>query len=192
MLQEIILQRRLQSRVFCDKGVCSGVHGRWTGLADAVSAHGHDQQVVETAKLITDGHHNLFGYPNEERGLWLRLEGNGLAQYAQRQRAAVVYFVGCNQSFLIPSQQTALGIVKELSHNGVDFAVLGDREWCCGRVLKGLGLDEEFANYRQHNLEEIQRLGAKRVVFSCPSCYEVWHKDYQIDGVELIYRESIN
>jgi len=192
MLQEIILQRRLQERMFCDKGVCSGVHGKWTGLADAVAAHGHDPQVVETAKLITNQHHNLFGYPNEERGLWLRLEGNGFTQYAQKERAAVVYFVSCKQSFLIPSQQTALDIVKELSRDGVDFAVLGDREWCCGRVLKGLGLDEEFEVCKQHNSGEIQRLKAKQVIFTCHSCYDVWHNDYHIDGVELIYRKSIN
>jgi heterodisulfide reductase subunit D len=38
----------------------------------------------------------------------------------------------------------------------------------------------------EHNLDKVNALGAKTVVFSCPSCYRTWREFYHTD-VELLH-----
>ncbi|MEW5768033.1 MAG: radical SAM protein [bacterium] len=161
MWQELILQRRLQKALWCGRGACLTVRNRWRLLLDELINHTYEPEAARTVEAITHHEHNLFGYPNEERGLWLELEGNSNRQYYEREKAEVVYFVGCQSSFLISSHQQALGVLKELADEGVDFAVLGSREWCCGMPFKRLEMNEEFESYRQHNLREVGKIGAE-------------------------------
>jgi len=187
MRQELILQRNLQKALWCGRGACPTIHEKWERLRDEVIAHSRDKEVSRGVVEITHYQHNLFGYPNEERGLWLEFEGNGNQHYYEKEKAEAVYFVGCKTSFLISAHQQALGVLKELVDNGIDFAVLGPREWCCGMPLKRLGMNEEFQNCRQHNLAEIQKLEAKMIIFSCPLCHSMWQKEYMIDGIEISF-----
>lgn len=192
MLKEIIRQRNLQKAVFCGSGVCHAVPERWAGLSDAIIANGQKLLVKRMVKEITDQQSNIFGYPNEERGLWLELIGDERCRNSQKEKADALYFVGCNTSFLINKHHEALAVVNELNQEGIDFALLGSREWCCGIILKRLGLHEEFEACKQHNLKEIQRLGVTQVVFGCHSCYSAWQEEYKPEGVRLVYRESIS
>ncbi|MEK7812199.1 MAG: (Fe-S)-binding protein [Candidatus Desantisbacteria bacterium] len=193
MRQELILYHKLQRVLWCGKGICPTIHARWEGLRDEIIAHTREPEVARTVEAIMHQQHNLFGYPNEERGLWLEFEGNGMRQYYEKKRSEVVYFVGCKTSFLISQHQQALGVLKELASKGVDFAVLGPREWCCGMPLQRLGMKEEFERHRQHNLQEIEKLGAEKIIFSCSACYSMWLEAYQLKGIELnlvtVYRE---
>lgn len=192
MLKEIIRQRKLHRLLFCGCGVCPSVHERWAGLGDAIITHSQEKDVGRIVKEITDQQPNLFGYPNEERSLWLELIGDEWRPYSQKKRADVLYFVGCKTSFLIHKHPQALAVVKGLKQEGIDFALLGALEWCCGIILKRLGLHEEFEACKQHNLGEMRGLGVTQVVFSCHACYLQWQEEYRTEGVELVYRESIN
>ena len=192
MRQELILYHKLQRVLWCGKGICPTIHARWEGLRDEIIAHTREPEVARTVEAIMHQQHNLFGYPNEERGLWLEFEGNGMRQYYEKKRSEVVYFVGCKTSFLIPMHHQASAIVKGLKQERVDFALLGNREWCCGIILKRLGLQEEFEACKQHNLEEIRKLGVTQVIFSCHSCYSAWQEEYGTEGVEFVYRGSIS
>jgi heterodisulfide reductase subunit D len=186
MRQELILQHKLQKALWCKKLTCPSIHDRWVGLRDEITAHADEQEVLSIIKTIIHKQHNLFGYPNEERGLWLEFEKDNMRQYCEKEKAEVVYFVGCKTSFIISAQQTAVNMLKELIQLQVDFAVLGEREWCCGMPIKKLKMNTEFENCRQHNIQQIQKLGAKRIIFSCKTCYLFWQKEYQLEGIELI------
>jgi Fe-S oxidoreductase len=148
--------------------------------------HAHGTKVSTVVGKIMHQQHNLFGYPNEERGLWLELEGNGNQQYLEKTKADTLYFVGCKASFLIASHQHALNILKELEQSKVDFAILGPREWCCGMPLKRLGLNKEFERCKEHNLKELKDMEAKKIIFGCESCYSTWKRGYHPEGIELI------
>jgi len=58
---------------------------------------------------------------------------------------------------------------------GMDFAILSGEEWCCGFPLIGAGVPDKAKEMMDHNLKKVKALGAKRVVFSCPSCYRTWN-----------------
>jgi heterodisulfide reductase subunit D len=49
------------------------------------------------------------------------------------------------------------------------------------------GLRKEHEELRRHNLEKLASLGAKEVVFSCPSCYYTWTHYYRPEGVRLMH-----
>ena len=70
---------------------------------------------------------------------------------------------------------------KILDRAGVNFALLGGEEWCCGFPLIGAGLKDEAEAMKQHNIEKVKEKGAKSVVFACPSCYHTWHEEYATD-----------
>ena len=42
----------------------------------------------------------------------------------------------------------------------------------------GAGLKDLFQKFSEHNLEAVRRKGAKRVIFACPSCYQMWREHY--------------
>jgi len=72
----------------------------------------------------------------------------------------------------------------------VDFTILAGEEWCCGFPLIGAGMSKELEKLKAHNLDKIQEVGAKRVVFSCPSCYRTWNEFYDTD-VELLHSSHL-
>lgn len=192
MRQEIILQHKLQKTLWCGKRGCPTIYERWVGLRDEIITHLYDIEVLKLFKEITHNQHNLFGYPNEERGLWLEFEGNERREYYEKEKAEIVYFVGCKTSFLICAQQQAVNLLKELKYLKVDFAILGAREWCCGMPFKKLGMEEEFERCKQHNLQEIQKLEPEKIIFSCKLCYLFWQKEYRFKEGNLIYKETSN
>ena len=60
----------------------------------------------------------------------------------------------------------------------VDFGLLGDDEWCCGFPLLSSGFSKDFIEFAEHNIERVNKTGAKYLVTSCPSCYHMWSHTY--------------
>lgn len=131
---------------------------------------------------------NIFGYPNEERALWAEFLDDLPADLLTKDRADVLYFVGCVSSFSPAVQEIPQAFLRVLLKAGVDVGLLAGKEWCCGfpLIVGGLAKDAERAIH--HNIEEgIRRLGAKTVVFNCPSCYYTWRRYYPLEGVRLMH-----
>jgi heterodisulfide reductase subunit D len=185
MLQEILAQRTLQKAVWCGSGTCPPVNDRWLLLYEEIILPKRPG-LPDTVKEILLKQYNPFGYPNKERGLWLELEEDRNQRYLKKKKARVVYFVGCKSSFLITQRKKPLALLKELKDTGVDFALLGEREWCCGIPLARLGKNKEFDSFRSHNLKEVLEKEAEKIIFTCPLCYSVWQDEYQVKGIELV------
>ena len=45
----------------------------------------------------------------------------------------------------------------------------------------GAGASQDLSMVRDHNMEAVKAVGAKTVVFSCPSCYRTWKEYYRTD-----------
>lgn len=123
---------------------------------------------------------NILNYPNIERDLWVDYVPEAPEDRWQKSRAAVLYFVGCMSSFSPAAQNIPMAFAEVMQQAGLDFALLGGEEWCCGFPLVAAGMDGSLAEeLRQHNLERLAALGAETVVFSCPSCYQTWVRHYR-------------
>jgi heterodisulfide reductase subunit D len=110
---------------------------------------------------------NIFGQSHEKRLQWLpeRL----------KRKAETVYFVGCTTSLV--RTRIAKANYEIMKHAGLDFTVLTD-EKCCGFPLLSMGQTAFAKKAAELNVQEIEKTGAQRVVFSCPGCYRMFKKEY--------------
>ncbi|MBN2123715.1 MAG: (Fe-S)-binding protein [Deltaproteobacteria bacterium] len=129
--------------------------------------------------------HNISDEDNEERGDWREILGEIPEHAFEKDAAEVIYFVGCVASFFPMAQKIPVNMARIMERAGVDFTILGGAEWCCGYPLIGAGMPEKMEDLRRHNLLKVKEVGAKRIVFTCPSCYQTWKKFYNTE-VELL------
>ncbi len=130
--------------------------------------------------------HNISDEDNEERGEWRELLKSVPDHLYEKDRAEVAYFVGCVASFFPMVQTIPQNLVQIFESADVDFTILAGEEWCCGFPLIGAGVPENIQKLIEHNLERVKAMGSKRVVFSCPSCYQTWREHYKTD-LELLH-----
>jgi heterodisulfide reductase subunit D len=71
-----------------------------------------------------------------------------------------------------------IALAEILSVGGIDFTLLGEKEWCCGFPMLGAGLKDMVQEFIDHNVAAIRAKGASKVVFACPSCYQMWREYY--------------
>jgi len=135
-------------------------------------------------------HHNISDEDNAERGGWRDFLRELPDHRYQKDRAEVAYFVGCVASFFPMAQMIPQNLVRILDAADVDFTILGGEEWCCGFPLIGAGVPEKAREMMEHNLGKVKELGAKKVVFSCPSCYRTW-QEYDETDVELFHSTQV-
>ncbi len=141
---------------------------------------------VEPAMQSLVVNHNISDEDNIERGDW-RDDINELPDHMyEKERAEVVYFVGCVSSFFPMVQSIPQNMVRILEAADVDFTILAGEEWCCGFPLIGAGTPEKMGELIEHNIEQVKGLGASKMVFSCPSCYRTWNEYYNTD-LELFH-----
>ena len=129
--------------------------------------------------LATD--HNIIGEPSEDRPMWVENLRDPPEHMYQKDKAKIVYFVGCVASYFPMAQKIPRSFVQILDQAEVDFTILGDEEWCCGFPLIGAGMMDRAKELTEHNLKKIEEVGAESVVFACPSCYHTWKERYETD-----------
>jgi heterodisulfide reductase subunit D len=122
--------------------------------------------------------HNISGEDNAQRLIWSENLETKPPTLAGKPRAETVYFAGCVSSFYPTVYGIPQTFVSILSRAGLDFTTMGGDEWCCGYPLIIAGMGKHTADLIRHNVEAVQRTGAKRMVTTCPSCYHTWRNEY--------------
>ena len=130
--------------------------------------------------------HNIVGEPNEDRPTWVQALSEVPKDMFQREKAKVVYFVGCVASYFPMTKKIPQSFVQILEKAGVDFTILGGEEWCCGFPLIAAGMKKDAEALMQHNLERVIEKGAEEIVFACPSCYQTWIDQRKI-GIKIFH-----
>jgi len=141
----------------------------------------HSRYYPEKIDAIRDNlaeTHNVFAEDNEERAEWVEECSDSSAEDLCKEKADTVYFTGCVAAFYPVAQQIPVALAEIFQTAEVDFTLLGEDEWCCGFPLLGAGLGDQAQDFITHNLEAVAAKGASKVVFSCPSCYQMWREYY--------------
>jgi heterodisulfide reductase subunit D len=134
--------------------------------------------LLRVSQMVTS-RYNISGEDNANRLVWSEnLPNPPVGVKPLRRTAEVVYFVGCVSSFYPRVYSIPQAFVKLLERAEVEFTTLGGEEWCCGYPLYVAGMREQIAEIVRHNLEQVRMVGAKRVIFTCPSCYYAWSHLY--------------
>jgi heterodisulfide reductase subunit D len=105
----------------------------------------------------------------------------------EKERAEVLYFVGCMSSFSPAIQQIPQSVATLLQRVGIDFMIMGEEEYCCGYPLLVGGMKEKISFLIEHNCKQIMDRGIKKIIFSCPSCYYTFSKFYPLQDIQLLH-----
>ena len=110
---------------------------------------------------------------------------------ATKEKADVLYFVGCTTALTPEIQTVAINTAKVLKKLGIDFSVYGEFEVCCGSVAKRTGDLNAFNSVATKNYELFKNSGIKSIITSCAGCYRTLKTDY-IDyledlGIEVLH-----
>jgi len=97
-------------------------------------------------------------------------------------KAEVLFHAGCRYSFdeeLWPIVKAGINILKEA---GVDAAIMGKDEACCGGRAYEMGYEAELVKYTDHNIQAWKTAGVKTIVTPCSCCYQTFKVLYDKIG----------
>jgi len=138
----------------------------------------------QTALLTcVDRNSNPYGLPSYQRTEWLT--EMGIPSIADFPEAEYIYWIGCAGSYDDRAKNIVLSTIKLLEQAAVPFAIFGEEEKCCGELVKRLGEEGRFQLIAMQNLELLQQYSDKKIITSCPHCYNTLNYEYRDFGPQL-------
>jgi Fe-S oxidoreductase len=119
---------------------------------------------------------NPWGIGFSERAAWA--EGLDVPLLADHPQAEYLYWVGCAGSFDEEGKKTARAFVSILKAAGVDFAILGTEEKCCGDQARRLGNEYLFQSLALENMTVFTRYKVRKIITGCPHGYNTLKNEY--------------
>ena len=134
---------------------------------------------------------NPYGFNSSSRADWAR--DQGIDTLATNPNAEYLYWVGCVSSFDQRAQKIAQSLSKILKHAGISFAILGSEELCNGDPARRLGEEGRYQELAYQNIEKMNSYGVKKVITTCPHCFNVIKNEYgQFGGnYQVIYHTQL-
>lgn len=170
------------------------------GACDTSCKYAMDMDVLEPinelrAKCVETGHtvpvHDKAVEMMRTYGTMVQPEGTKRDAWAEglevknvtRDKAKVLYFAGCRTAFDKQTQRTARSAVAVMLKAGVDVAIAGDSESCCGGRAYYMGYRGAFEKQARITGGLFQRSGVQTVVTGCAECYHTFKVLYDKIGV---------
>ena len=97
----------------------------------------------------------------------------------------ILFWVGCSGAFHPRYQEVSRAMVKILKAAGIDFAILGKEELCCGDPARRLGEESLFLDLAQKNIKRFKEHDVKQIVTLCPHCFNTLKNEYSRLGNEI-------
>lgn len=155
----------------------------WIKLRTNLRRKGIEPQRLKGFVELIERTKNVVGKNNEERMGWqkkMRFE-----KEIRKERAPILYFVGCVTAFYPMVNDIARSFVQFLVDRDLDFIILGGEEWCCGYPLVSAGYEDKALCFMEHNIEEALKRDVNTVLLSCPGCYRMWRSYVEKFGINL-------
>jgi len=130
---------------------------------------------------------NPWNLARVDRPAWA--EGLDVPLMSDKPQAEVLFWVGCAASYDDRAKKIARATVRLLRRAGVDFAILGQEETCTGDPARRAGNEYVFSMLAETNAATLngykEKGGARRVITTCPHCFNTIKNEYKDFGVEL-------
>ena len=108
-------------------------------------------KVIDRVVDSLNNHFNISNEPNANRTMWMEALENIPDHQFRKEKAKVVYFVGCVAAFYPMAHKIPQTFVQILNKAHVDFTILGGEEWCCGFPLIQAGMKDKMQKLIEHN-----------------------------------------
>jgi Fe-S oxidoreductase/nitrate reductase gamma subunit len=120
---------------------------------------------------------NPLGMGYASRGEWA--EGLGVKSLAEDAEIDILYFVGCYASFDKRNVAVARSFITLCQAAGIKVGILGKEEKCCGEPARKMGNEYLYQSLAAENIAMLKNYGIKRIVTTCPHCFNTLSKDYR-------------
>jgi Fe-S oxidoreductase/nitrate reductase gamma subunit len=137
---------------------------------------------------------NPYSFPASTRADWAAAAGvQELADVTDPSELELIYWVGCMSSFDARNQRVATALARILKTADVKFAILGKEESCVGDPARRAGNEYLYQILAQTNIERLNQYKPKRVVASCPHCFNTLRNEYpQLGGqFEVVHHSQL-
>ncbi len=167
-------------------------------------AHVVDQRrylTMTEARVPPEMHNALRGLENNSnpwnasaggRADWIG--DRPVPRMSDKGKARYLFFVGCAGAFDARNQDVVRATCGLFDRAGLDYAVLGLEEGCCGDPSRRLGHEYLFAAQARQNVETFRRYGVEKIVTACPHCYNTLRNEYPqfgLEGVEVLHHSEL-
>ena len=104
-----------------------------------------------------------------------------------------LYWVGCAGALDERGRKQGESTARMLHRAGVSFAILGPRESCTGDPARRMGNEYLFQEMAKANIATLNEVGAKKIVASCPHCFNTMKNEYPDLGgdFEMIHHAQL-
>jgi Fe-S oxidoreductase len=126
---------------------------------------------------------NIWNIAPEKRLEWAA--GLEVPTVASTKEFDLLWWVGCAPATDTRAQKTARAFAAVLKAAGVRYAVLGSEERCTGDSARRAGNEYLFNELATANVEALKRVGARRIVTTCPHCLHTLKNEYPAFGGEF-------
>jgi Fe-S oxidoreductase len=113
------------------------------------------------------------------------MEGLDIPTMESHPDAKVLFWVGCTGALNQRNARVTRSMARVLQKAGVDFAVLGNEETCNGDPARRLGNEYLFQMLATQNIETFKKYNVRKVVTTCPHCFNTLRNEYPQFGAEL-------
>ncbi len=125
---------------------------------------------------------NPFG-PQDERSNWIR--ETQIPVLGPGEECEMLFWIGCCTTYDPIKQKVAYNVLKILQAAGIEVAVLGEDEHCCGDPARLLGDENLFQTTVKNQIELIQSRKFKFFLTHCPHCLNNFRNEYPQFGAKF-------
>ena len=127
---------------------------------------------------------NPWGLPQDDRVQWAA--GLDIPLASEKKTFEYLYWPGCAGAYDPRNQKVTRAIVSLLSRAGVDFAILGLEETCCGAFARPMGEEGLFQLGMVEIVKEVfSSYDIRKVITQCPHCFNSFRNEYPQFGVNV-------
>jgi Fe-S oxidoreductase len=104
-----------------------------------------------------------------------------------------LYWVGCAGALDDRARRSTQAIARVFNAAGLKFAVLGPQEACTGDPARRIGNEYLFQEMAKANIETLQSANVKKIVASCPHCFNTIGNEYPALGgnFEVVHHSQL-
>jgi len=131
---------------------------------------------LQLAFRNVESKYNPWGVSWSERAGWAKDLDIPVMKTAENPE--YLFWVGCAGSFDNRAKKVSVATAKILKAAGVNFAILGREEKCCGDFARRAGNEYLFQFMAKENVGILNNYGVKKIITTCPHCFNTLKNEY--------------
>jgi Fe-S oxidoreductase/nitrate reductase gamma subunit len=126
---------------------------------------------------------NPWGLPKEQHAPWAKDLGVRVIQPGEE--VDTLLYLGCAYGYDSRNHNAGRALVELMQAAGLDFAILGEAEACCGETARRMGNEYVFQVMAEANIEIFNSVSFSRIVTPCAHCFNTLKNEYPAMGAEF-------